>query len=103
MTTLLAGLILLLALVTGALAEAGPGARTPGQVAAGIAAATARGRLGWLAAVLLITPLFAALVATRATLWLALAVLTWTACRLTTALAMDGRTIRLARMAGGRA
>ncbi|MGW4664055.1 hypothetical protein [Streptosporangium sandarakinum] len=102
MSTLAVCLVLLL-LVLGSITEPRPGDRTPAQVAAGIAAATPRGCLGWLAGVFVAAPLYAAAVATRTALWLALAGLSWTACTLTTLLAMDGRAVRMARMAGGRA
>lgn len=93
---------LLAVLVTG-LTEPRPSARTPSQLAAGIVAASVRGRLSWLSAVFVAAPLYALLVAVRGALWLALAVLARVACALTTALAMDGRAVRMTRTAGGRA
>ncbi|WP_031166264.1 hypothetical protein [Streptosporangium roseum] len=102
MSPLLLGLAVLVA-VAGSVTEPRPGARTPAQIATRIAAASPWGRIGWLAAVFVAAPLYATGVATRAALWLTLIGLSWTACVLTTALAMDGRAVRLARMAGGRA
>ncbi|MER5320870.1 hypothetical protein [Streptosporangium roseum] len=102
MSPLLLALAVIVA-VAGSVTELSPGARTPGQLAGRIAAASLWGRLGWLAAVFLAAPLYAAGVATRAALWLALVGLSWTACVLITALAMDGRAVRLARTTGGRA
>ncbi|MFG1751450.1 hypothetical protein [Streptosporangium sandarakinum] len=96
-------LAVLVVLMAGSITEPRPGDRTPSQLAARIAAASLSRRLGWLAAVCVAAPLYAALIATRTALWLALAGLSWTACALTTLLAMDGRAVRMARMAGGRA
>lgn len=95
--------LLLVVGMAGSLTEARPGARTPAQIVAGIAAATMRGRLGWLGAVFVLAPLYAAGTAARTGLWFALVAVSWTACALTTALAMDGRAVRVARAAGGRA
>ncbi|MEV8635835.1 hypothetical protein AB0395_29685 [Streptosporangium sp. NPDC051023] len=99
MTTLTVCLLL----VAGSRIELRPAARTPAQLAARITAASVRCRLGWLAAVFVAAPLYALLVASRGALWLALAALAWTACALTTALAMDGRAVRMVRTTGGRA
>ncbi|MEU7004459.1 hypothetical protein [Nonomuraea sp. NPDC046570] len=99
----LALLLLLVVLVAHSVIELRPAARTPGQIAARIAAAPVRGRLGWLAAVLLIAPIYAAAVAARTGLWFTLVLLAWATCALTTILAMDGRAVRIARTAGGRA
>ncbi|WP_327086680.1 hypothetical protein OIE66_30710 [Nonomuraea sp. NBC_01738] len=102
LATLLVCLLTLLALLAGALAETGRTARTPAQIAAAALATTPRRHLGWLAAIIVAAPLLTAVVATRAALWLALAALAWVACRITTALAMDGRRVRVARTAGAR-
>ncbi|GHE38673.1 hypothetical protein GCM10017673_46370 [Streptosporangium violaceochromogenes] len=88
-------------LVAGSVTELRPAARPPAQIAAQIAAASMRGRIGWVFAVFAVAPLYALLVAVRAALWLTLAGLARAACALTTAVAMDGRAVRMVRTTGG--
>ncbi|MFC3982475.1 hypothetical protein [Streptosporangium jomthongense] len=95
--------LLLIVLLAGSVTEPAQGSRTPAQVSAQIATASAPRWVGWAGAVLIAAPLYALLVATRGVLWLGLAALAWTACRAATALAMDGRALRVVRTAGGRA
>ncbi|MBB4917411.1 hypothetical protein [Streptosporangium saharense] len=95
--------LLLVVLLAGSVTDPEQSARTPTQVSARIATASAPRWVGWAGAVLIAAPLYALLVATRGALWLALAALAWAACRAASALAMDGRALRMVRTAGGRA
>jgi hypothetical protein len=94
--------VLLVAAVACSLSPASPATRSISMLAGQIAAATPRARVRWVAGLVLAVPAYTVWTATRTGLWLSLAVLSWTVCKLTSVTAMDGRAVWMARTAGGR-